>query len=207
MMGRGEGFLARIIPATRILQSFTSRGQIKDERIKNAEKIIEEGKEKYKTHLNDFSKSHIKEIKQYLDDIENNRMSDDTINNISSSIANFRSNTTMLGDDRCLKICSIVLSWIESIKKIDSDAEEVLSGYALSIQNILSITNILEEQINAITKEMDSACQRYFKNHPELHLTKNIDNSKVLYVNERHLDFGGDESDIHYLDNSDVEEG
>ena len=203
-MEDGKDFLARIIPATRILQSFTSRGNIKNKNIDDAEKTIKEGKDKYINCINNFFQCHIKEINQYLYDIENNKISNETVNNISSSIANFRANTAMLGDDRCLKICSIVLSWIESIKIIDTDVRDVLFGYVLSIQKIINVVDISEEHINSITQEMNSACQRYFKTHPELSLTKSIDNSKVLYINEQHLDFGGDESNIHYLDDNDT---
>ena len=188
-MLKEDSAVAKIIPATRILQTLAQYGIVRKESVDKAELIIKEERKKHNDDINEFIESHLSEIKNIINKINKKNNSDEAINHISCSIANFRANVSMLSDNNYFDICSTILSWIESVLTIDEDFLEILNGYYVSINAIFNASNLSSEQVKFITLEMEEACQRYFDKHLELEITRNIDNSKTLYISNTHLGF------------------
>lgn len=186
MMG-GEGFLARIIPATRILQSLTKRGKIKEKHVQEAENAIKDVQQSFQSSIDEFSVQHLKEMEAVIKAIQDGRKSSGIINEISSSVANFRANVSMLKEAPYIDICSIFLRWSESIRQLDSDAIEIIHGYYNSMNKIIGSEGLPEKYVKAIYLEVREACQRYFDKHLELSMTENINNSKAMYITETSL--------------------
>ena len=195
-MNNDNNFLARIIPATRILQALTNRGKIKREYIKNAQEIIDDAQKDYHECIDDFFNNHLQEMKRYIHIIEHQENSDEIINEISSSIANFRANISMINNGDYVDICSTVLRCMESIEIVDEDAVDILNGYYMSLEKIFMTRELSAQQINFIVLEMNQACKRYFTKHSDLKVTKNMNNTKALYVSDTHFGFDIDDSSL-----------
>jgi len=184
----GEGFLSRIIPGTRLLQTLASTGDVREDHIQEAEESLIENQGLYEEKFESLFLEHMGELEDLIKDTD--QKSGQKIALIASSVANFRANSSMIGVQKYLNICSVFLNWAESIKKIDVDAQDVVEGYMLGIKTIEREDSLSEEQIKSVTLEVDLACRRFFQKHHEICPTTNIDNSQNLYISERNQDCG-----------------
>ena len=159
-INEGKDFLSRIIPGTRILQSQTGSGSVNEDHIEHAQNVLKDGKESYAHQFDDFFARHLSELEEYKARIDHHENDGDVMNLIASSVANFRANSSMIGNQEYLNICSMLLTWAESIKQINftvvRDIKEILEGYILTIKTIECEKNISTMQIDDLTKEVDS---------------------------------------------------
>ena len=189
-MNEGEGFLARIIPATRMLQSLANVGSVSPNKIQKAEDKLKADKTAYKEYMDEIFQTHILEMKQYNHDLKNMKDPQKIINLLSASLANFRADTSMIDEQRYFAISSVALRWIESISEVDQDAQDIINGYILGTEKINKTEDILLEDISDIAAEMSAACDRYFEKRANINWTQNIENSKNLYISERNNNCG-----------------
>jgi len=106
-MNEGEGFLARIIPATRMLQSLANVGSVSPNKIQKAEDKLKADKTAYKEYMDEIFQTHILEMKQYNHDLKNMKDPQKIINLLSASLANFRADTSMIDEQRYFAISSV----------------------------------------------------------------------------------------------------
>jgi hypothetical protein len=193
----GEGFLSRIIPGTRLLQTQTGSGQVKESLVEKAQSGLDKDKKKFAGNFEGFFNIHLKEIEECIRKVAQEEDMDEIMNLISSSVANFRANSYMVGSETYFGVCSIFLMWSESIKEIDNtvivDVKEVLEGYVLSVKTIESESDLSEKQISDLTSAVDKLCFRFFEKHKHIFPTQSINNSQKLYINEINEDFGIEE--------------
>ena len=191
MKDEGEGFLARLTPATRILQSMTGRGSVKEENVVEAEKIVEE------TKLNEdsliFLKEHIGELTKILDAI--NAKEDEPaqlLEELIGSSARFQANFSMTGGGNLTQITIELLRWLESLdtdmEAIDADIIDIAQNYLKALQTHEKVT-FNDEHIAFICDEMRAACERYLQKYPNTKITALIDNTKEFYVTEKYMEF------------------
>lgn len=175
---------ALILPATRLLQSLVGFGKIKPEKIEASERKINAVKNRI--DVSEFGQSHLKDIKAVLADLNNKDTENDPeiTDKIAKTLMEFKGNAGMFSSASYITLAAIMLRWIESVEEIDQDVLDVLNGYAVTLDQIFNNKLTSKKQIDLIVAEMQAACERYFAKHPELQLTKVIDNDKAFYVDQ-----------------------
>lgn len=164
-----------IMPASRMLQSKVGAGKIRPEKIEKAESKIKALKGR--VDLYPFAQVHMAEINACLDQIKAGSITLEITEEIARSIMNFKGNVGIFSDGPIVGLAMIMLDWVESLEVIDQDVADVLNGYYLTLDQIFSNKLKDKKHVEVIIREMQSACERYFSKHPELHLTQVIDNA------------------------------
>lgn len=191
MSDHGEGFLARLTPATRILQSLTGRGSVKEEDVVEAEKFVEETKQNENCDV--FLDEHIDELTKILALIgDKDQKPADLLEEIIASMARFQANYAMTGGGNVTRISNELLRWLESLdeslEEIDSDIVDIAKNYLKALQTHKKI-KFNDEHVVFICDEMRAACERYIQKYPNTKITSLIDNTKEFYVTEKYMEF------------------
>ena len=191
MKDQGGGFLARLTPATRILQSMTGRGTVKEDDVVEAEKIVEETKVNEDSAI--FLEEHIGELTKLLAAIEAKEGEPaNLLEEFIGSSARFQANFSMTGGGNLTQITNELLLWLESLDTqmdvIDADIIDIAQNYLKALQTHEKVT-FSDEHIAFICDEMRAACERYLQKYPNTKITAVIDNTKEFYVTEKYMEF------------------
>ena len=177
---------AKIIPASRFLQSFASKGKVRKSSVAEARKVMQKAKENI--GIGEFCQQHLSEMEAVMESIKNKGDHEDIIEKATFSLANFVANVGTFGGEEYTTMSAVVLRWLESVETVDEDVEDIITGYNTAITSVFSGDSVEVSHVAAFATEMNKACERYFAKHKDLNLTQEVSNKNLLYVSELSMD-------------------
>lgn len=184
---------AKITPASRFLQAFTSRGKVHKKKVEKAQKAIDTVKDN--VDITEFCEQHFTEIEAVLNDIKGEKDHEEIKENATASIANFIASVGTFSSSNYTSMSSVILRWLESVEVIDKDVTDIIDRYQAALKQVINNDALTDAHADAFTQEMQKACDRYFAKHSELKITQEVSNNHLLYVSEANMNRGGDIAD------------
>jgi len=138
-------------------------GGIDPERLKQAQEHINNNNFDFRPIANSF----IEKIKDF---IERSEASNEQLNHkdLVSPIMQLKANGGMFKYDLVTQIADICLNFVEEIEILNADARVIITAHTNAISVILQnkMTGNGGPEGKALSKELEKACNLYFKKHP-----------------------------------------
>jgi hypothetical protein len=161
-MNSGTG-KARIIKANRMLQAKVGAGPLDPEAVKKSQDVLDENKVDFGPMAEGF-------LKELSESVENARKNLDTgdhgvlIGSISAPVMQLKANAGMFGYSLLGSLANIMLSFLETIDKIDKDVIEIVNAHHQTLSLIIKahMSGDGGDQGEQLQMELRDACKRYF---------------------------------------------
>ena len=115
-----------------------------------------------------YAQTFIESVKKYISKAKSAKSEPDR-NNLITPIMHLKANGGMFKYDLISQVADICLNFVESVDVMNDDAYEVVNAHINTITIIThnKMTGPGGNEGSALIKELQKACQRFFKKHPQ----------------------------------------
>jgi len=152
----------KIYKASKVLQEKAGTGNVSEQKIREAEKIIEDNTVNFVPMANDYLDDLGKTVKHARQD---DKKPDDILRGMTLPIMQLKATGSIFGYKLVGDLATMVLNFLENVKTVDEDVLSIVEA----LHQMLTV--ILREQMvndggftgEKMKKELFSVCQRYMK--------------------------------------------
>ncbi len=151
----------KIIKASYVLQSKVGSGPLDAQKVKDSQRVIE-------TNMVDFvplGLQFLDELETVLIDSQKTQMDAVELREkMTQSIMQLKANASMFKYDLIGNLANIMLSFLESLKEVDSDAYEIVGAHHKTLKAIIMKRMQGDGGAHGVAfqSELKDACRRYF---------------------------------------------
>lgn len=151
----------RVIKASYILQAKVGAGPLDAEKVRESQRVIETNKVDFVPLGLEFLDS----LEKILNEAKETKMAPAELREkLTQPIMQLKGNASMFHYNLIGNLANIMLSFLESLKEVDSDALEIVEAHHKTLKAIIMKRMQGDGGMNgqAFQSELKGACQRYF---------------------------------------------
>ena len=151
------------IKASRDLQIKVGKGNISPNQIQRAQSIIENNKVEFAP----LAKPHLKALKEAVAEaVRDVKDSADILEDIMAPIMNLKANAATFNYPLITEISAVILTFIETVKRVDHEIVEILENFYKTMSVIISqeIYTSQNPVGSRLLDEFRQVCRRYMTN-------------------------------------------
>jgi len=176
------GKKVHIVKASRLLQAKVGYGKINPRKIEACQKRMDT-----LCRTIDFSPvltEYLEKLESCIATIEAEQTESQALReNLTNIVMQLKANAGMFGHELLSQLAATMLTFVETVKRIDRDVLDILRAHQQTILVILKMTaQDRHLYANRIHGELVNACNRYYARHPETELTTCYENDDAYYI-------------------------
>lgn len=155
---------AKVRKASKELQIKAGTGKVSEKSIEKAEKALDSNKEDFKPMARDYLKRLSEAVEQARQDTSDMQA---RINAMSAPVMDLKANASMFDYQCVTNMADIVLNFLETIEKLDTEVIEIVDVHRRTLEAIIArgMTGSGGKQGEALHRELQDAINRYYKKH------------------------------------------
>ncbi len=176
-------FKARVIKASRILQSKVGMGQVDEQIINKCQTLIDSTD----IDFGPMAQELIKDIRLATEKAKNHRTEGNDqklINNIAAVVMQIKGQAGMFGYSLAGDLSDIMLTFLESLPSLDDHVIEIAEAHTQTLEIIFKNNLVGDggEHGKQLREELKEACNRYFTKIIPDHKVSDKDDSDIFFV-------------------------